>query len=588
MPRAQAIAMLLAAASGLAGAVLIDRYAPPPSASVAEGSEECFATGGLDEREIPPRHAPIRWMGARASFVFADLPAGPAAVEVRLRGNASPVAVAIDGQVRGEIAPQGPRGRFELPEGPRGGRVEVVLQTQPSLRGLRQLGALIGSVRVLPSEGWRLPPALSLRLAALGALSAAAALVAGLAPAGAALFGLLAVLVTGLGLWPHGLQHSLYAARLPWFVAGAFAAAALATRWLGSAAPGFAALSAAFVFHGIAATSPLMVVSDAVFHAHVLRDVAGGDWFPTSLTQHAQPFRIPYGAAFYGLLVPAYRAGLDPVSLVRWGAGLSGCLASVALLRLLQPLGAARAALAVALWISLPGTFVVYSAGNLSNAFGQWVTLGFLAWWAGRAPLGAPMGALLLAAAGASHLSSLIVLLAVSAALIAARRARLDRTRLLALCIGFGLLALYYSHYAGLVLEQAPRLLEGGGQGRGGGAGFAGHLTSQTLAFVEKCGVVALLLAAAARWRGPVSPLERDVRAYTLGAFAMFLVALVSPLEVRYVLALGPGLALLAAEGALRLADRNPVGRLAVAALLLVQALLAIRAIVESVLYRYR
>ncbi len=588
MPRAKAIAMLLAAAGGVAAAVLIDRYAPPPLASVAEGSEECFATGGLDEREIPPGQGPIRWMGARASFAFGDLPPGSAAVEVRVRGNASPVAVAIDDQIQGEIAPAGPKARFELPEGPRGGRVEVVLQTQPSPRGSRQLGALIGYVRVLPSKGWRLPPGLSLRLAATGALAAVAALVAGLAPAGAVAAGLLAVIVTGLGLWPHGLQHSLYAARLPWFVAGASAAAALLARWLGAGAAGFAALAAAFVFHGIAATSPLMVVSDAVFHAHVLRDVAGGDWFPTSVTQHARPFRIPYGAAFYALLVPAYRAGLDPVAVVRWGAGLSGCFASVALLRLLLPLGAARAAMAVALWIALPGTFAVYSAGNLSNAFGQWVTVGFLAWWASGAPPGMAAGALLVALAGASHLSSFIVLIAVTAALLATRRRELDRRRLWVLGVGLGLAALYYSRYAGLVLEQLPRLFEGAGQGRGGVTGLGGTLLSQVLTVLETCGLPVLVLAAAARWRGPTTPLERDVRAYTLGAFALFLVALVSPLEVRYVLALGPGLALLAAEGTERLARASLPGRFAAALLLLAQAALAVRYVGESVLARYR
>jgi hypothetical protein len=330
-----------------------------------------------------------------------------------------------------------------------------------------------------------------------------------------------------------------------------------------------------------------MVASDVVFHAHVLRDVAAGEWFPTSVTQHATPFRIPYGSGFYALLVPLARAGFDLVSLVRAGAALGGCLAAVGLLWLLLPLGAARAALAVLLLQLLPGTFDAHSAGNLSNVFGQSMTVLFLAWWAGSAPLGAGLGAILLALAGVSHLSSFLVLLAVVAALIAARRGRPGRTRGLALALGLGLAAWYYGHYVGLILDQSSRLLEGGGQGRGAVVGFGGALAQQAFTVVREWGLPVLVLLGFARFKGELS-VERDMRAYACGAALLALPAVLTPLEVRYVLALGPAVAWLAADGAFNLFERGRTGRVAVLALLSSQAVLAARNLAEAVFVRYR
>lgn len=593
MSRAGAVSMVLAALAGLGVASIVRSFGPPAHASVPEGTEEAFATGGLHEREIPPGRGPQRWMGGAASFLFEDLPPGPAFVEVRLRGHEGPVRVEVNGVLRGEVQPAGPRGRFEIAEGPQDGRLLVSLSTRPFERGGRDLGALVGSVRALPvarGGGWRL----ALRLALAAALVTAAALAAGLAPAQALGAGAAAVVLAGLGLWPNGLQHSPYAARLPWLVAGVGAMAALIARAItvgrgrAAARPVFVALAAAFLFHAVAATSPMMVVSDAVFHAHVLRDVAAGEWHPTSVTQHAQPFRIPYGSAFYALLVPFYRAGLDPVALVRWGAGLAGCAASFALLALLLPLGAGRAALGVLLWLAMPVNFDVYSAGNLSNAFGQWASLGFLAWWTGAAPLGAGLGALLLGLSGVSHLSSFLVMLAVLAGLVLVRRGRIGRARALAVALGLGLAAVFYGHYAGLVLEQLPRLLEGGGQGRGAAVGFAGALSQLLAATLREWGVPVLLLAAAAPWRGASGEVERDMRVYGLCCLALALPALLSPLAVRYVLALCPALALLAADGALRLGATGRAGRLAAALLILAQAALAADNVAEAILQRYR
>src|SRR5262249_57086919 len=96
------------------------------------------------------------------------------------------------------------------------------------------------------------------------------------------------------------------------------------------------------------------------------------------------------------------------------------------------------AGLAVAVLQLLPVTFDLFSFGNLSNVFGQAVTVAFFAWWAGRAPGGWPVGALLLAVAGLAHLSSLIVITVLAGALAVFRGRALfaDRARLVALVAG--------------------------------------------------------------------------------------------------------------------------------------------------------
>src|SRR5205085_5422218 len=116
------------------------------------------------------------------------------------------------------------------------------------------------------------------------------------------------------------------------------------------------ALSTVWV-QGIVATAPTMVVSDVVFHANKLRQVAGGDWFPVSVTQHAHPFTIPYGVSFYALLVPLARAGADPVLLVRAGAALAAVASTLLVFPLLlRRRDAAQAAVAVLVLDLLPVT----------------------------------------------------------------------------------------------------------------------------------------------------------------------------------------------------------------------------------------
>jgi hypothetical protein len=585
--RAVAGPALVAALAGALAAVVVNRTAPAPSAQVARGSEDAFATG-LHRREIPPRGRPQRWTTESARFAFRFLSTGPATVEVAVRGQRAPVVVAVDGVVVGMLAPGQTSARFEVPTG--GVLRQVDLHTDPFVAGGRRLGALLERV-VVHQEPPALPPlGLVLVLAVPAAVAAAAASACGWRALPAALAGVGTAGLAAVLLWPSGVLRSPHAVAVAVLLTSLAVASGI-FGWLWERArPGagrwaFVALAAATVVQMAFGASPLMVVSDAVFHANNLGRVAAGDWFLTSVTQHERPFRFPYGVSFYVLLVPFHRAGIDAVALVRGAASLAGAAAAAGLFGLLVARGPALAALAVVVWQLLPGTFDVLSFGNLSNAFAQGVTVLFFAWWAGRARGTWAAGALLFGLAATAHLSAFIVLAATGLALAWFRRAehRADRTRLIAL--GAGLLAsgAYYAAFVPLVAGQLARLAEGGGAG---GEGIGAAVVRQVLSALAQWGVPAILLGAF----GPPGRegVDRDLRAVWCAGAALAVVALLSPLDVRYVYALTFAVAVAAATGGLALWRRGGVPRalaaLAGAALLGLGAL----GVAQAVWQRYR
>ena len=590
----RAAALAAAAAWSLVLAALVDRLAPPPAADVARGSEEAFASG-LHRREIPPRQAPQRWTTERTVVVFRDVPAGPGSLEVRLRGNRGRVTVAVNGAVIGSVETGAGGADFVLPEMGRGDRqIELRAPTFQAGDG-RRLGALLDRVALSHAP----PTAPSARLLLLflvpALVAASAAFVSGIRPWSAAVVAGTLSACECLALWPYGLVRSGYAAVLAaLLVIGAVLAAAFAVwmerRTSGSGRWAFGAVVAAVLVQGVAATSPLMVVSDAVFHANQLAKVAAGDFFITSVTQHARPFRFPYGVSFYALLAPLARAGLDGVWLVRAGAAVSGVAASAGLFVLLAARGPATAALAVVLLQLMPGTFDVYSFGNLSNVFAQAMTTLFFCWWAGRARGGWSVGALLLALGALGHFSSLVVLVALCAALLLFRRGApgLDRARAIAVGVGLGLALLYYASFWRLAVDQLPRLLEGGGQGRGASRGMWDALLMQVAGPVQQWGIPVVILAILGRPRPRRGLIERSLAAYWAAGAALVLAAVLTPLDVRYLYALTVPAAVAAAWGLAVLSARGAAGRLAGAVLLGGQCALAARGILDAILYRYR
>jgi hypothetical protein len=587
--------LLLAATAALLGAcagALLDRFAPEPSADVARGSEEAFASG-LQQREFGgPVRTPSRWTTGHASFRFAQLPLGARTIAVACRGHRAPVVVVGAGVILGELQPGSREASFELPAGG-SRRLLVELRTEPFVAGdRRRLGTLLDRVTVTTVRAGGPAPGLLLVFAAPAAILALCGAASGLGGAAALAAAAAGTAVQAFLLWPCGLLRSPYATTLGLLIAGAGLVALGFASWRGRRAPGaarfaFVALLAAVLVQGIAASTPLMVVSDAVFHANKLAAVAGGNLFPVSETQHHPPFRFPYGFSFYALLAPAYRLGADGVDLVRVGAAASGVVGSAALFLLLETVSLPLAALSVVLLQALPGSFDIYSYGNLSNVFGQATTLLFLAWWL-RPVGGGLVGGLLLAITGLAHLSSLIVGGVLGLCLAWLWRGRpLGRPRIAALVLAGLVAVVYYARFVPLALEQLSRLSEGGGPGDAR-LGPLGVLWLQVQKAVGQWGVPALLLALAGVPRPARSDAERLLAALWLSGLLLLALAVVSPLEVRFVYALTAAVACAAGSGTRQLASRGTAGRLAAAVLLGAQAWLAVGTIAEAVVSRYR
>jgi hypothetical protein len=588
---ALAAAVLLAAAAAWG----VYAVAPPPAADVSRGSEDAFATG-LHRRELPPRQAPIRWTTDRATFRFRHLPIGPAFVEIAAAGHRETILVVSEGVVVGAIPAGVSTARLPLPESAAHSR-DVQLQLTTFVAGDgRALGARLARVSVIPARRGG-PGAGLLLVFVLPAIAAVlAGRVAGLSPAAALGVAIVLLALQAAVAWPNGVLHSPYADR---YAVLATAAACVSAAFARFARTGwaFVGLLAACAVQGLLATSPVMVVSDAVFHANTLARVSAGDWFPVSVTQHHPPFRIPYGVSFYALLVPFLRAGVDAVDLVRGGAALAGIAASAALFATLaRAYGPMAAGLGVVLLQCLPLVFDVgYSYGNLSNAFGQAATVGFFAWWARPSrpgPAGAVLGAALLAVAAVAHLSSLIVAVALVAALLSlrARAGEADRGRVAAAGIGLAVAAAYYARHAGLVLAQLPRLAEGGGHGES--AGLLAAAVAQVTSATWGLGLPALALAWAGRpWRASTpetAGLDRDWTAWWIGAALLALPAVVSPLEVRYLYALTAPVAAAAGVGLVLLHGRGGAARALGWTLAALQAALAAATVAAGVFFRYR
>jgi hypothetical protein len=585
-----ATGLLLAATAGLVVGGAAHRLAPEPVVSVVAGTDEAFATGAYRRRVTSSGLQ--RWTGSADAFEFARLPGPPTGIELAVRQHAAPVAVLVRGARLFEVPPGAMQGSVSLPPG-LGDDLTVELRTDVRPGGAP--GALVDRLTVRHGRdmGHGLATLLLFMVPALAAAAAAGRV--GFTPLASLGFGLGASLVAALVLVPHGLLRSGWAlTATAVFTVGVLVAAGLGS-WIDGRRPGsgrwaFAATLVVLVVQGLAATTPLMPVSDALFHGHKLQEVARGDLFPVSVTQHATPFRFPYGVAFYALLAPLLHLGLDPIAIVRWGAAGSAMLAAAALFSVVLPRGAAHAALATMALQLLPITFDVMSYGNLSNVFGQSLTVIFFAWWAGSAPGGWAAGAVVVAIASLAHFSSFVVMgvLGLSLILTRHRSHTLDRTRVIAVAVGLGFAAVYYLSFLPLVLEQLPRLREGGGTGKAR-RGLLAELGDELAWLRLRWGIPALVLLALGRPRPARGSLDRDTLAFWIAGGVLALLALFTPVEVRYVYALTLPLAIAMADALVeRPTSGRPAGRAVVVAVGLAQVVVATTAILEAITQRYR
>jgi hypothetical protein len=150
--------------------------------------------------------------------------------------------------------------------------------------------------------------------------------------------------------------------------------------------------------------------------------------------------------------------------------------------------------------------------------------------------------------------------------------------------VGVGvLLALaYYARFVPLALAQLPRVLQGSGAAAGATA------ARPLVEVLRQWGLPVMALAAAGLPRPRAGGLDRDLAAYWTAGLALAVLAAASPLDVRYLHALGLPLAVAAAEGSFVLWGKGAAGRIAVLALAAAQVALAARNLVEALLWRYR
>lgn len=582
LPRAGAFLAL-----ALLAATVLDRGAPSPSAEISRGSEEAFLEG-LHPREIPPGGRPLRWTKARAVARFRHLPAQPARVQVRVRGHRGSVTVSAGGVLLGRLEPGTTSGEWALPGAPRR-EWDVMMEAEVFPVGGRRLGALLDRVGLdVAAAGWP-EGGLQAQAILLAAVAAGAAALAGFQATGPLACAAVLLGVWMACLWPSGLVRSPYA----WTLTVQLAASALLAAAVARGGKRkeerralFAGVACLLVVFPCLATSPLMVVSDAVFHANNLARVAGGQWLLTSSTQHDPPFRFPYGVAFYALLLPLARLGVEPVTLVRWGAALAVAAGSVAFVRGVSRRGGSGAWTAAWL-VLLPIAFDVHSYGNLANAFAQGLTLVLLAWWMGERRGGWPVGAALAAGASLAHFSAFVALGAFVLAVASERPPdAASRAGGRALACGWAVAAGYYALFLPLVASQLGRLGEGGQAG--GAGGLLAAASAQPLAAWRQWGGPALLAIVLGRLGAARAEWGRGLRALWMAGGGLLLLAVLSPLEVRYLYALTPAAALASAEGQARLWRRGGAAAGAAGVLVLAQMAVAVPGWADAIAFRYR
>ena len=358
---------------------------------------------------------------------------------------------------------------------------------------------------------------------------------------------------------------------------------------------------------------PSMPIMDALFQAHRMEWVVDGRYYFTSLTPDG--YHFPYGISLYLAAAPFARLLHDHVALVRLVVVAAECAAGIGVFMMTARSWAGRrtALLALALFHATPIAQGVIGTGNLTNAFGESVAVLAVASLV-LLPTTAPawlwfsLPAALAAFAFVAHFSTLVVLAPTMAVIGAAWRwfgdpsARRMASRAfvglgLALALSF---AAFYGHFwdtyrsqaqrlatevraivaadqrAPLPAETAPAPQPKARKAQASASQRFGTMLRRTrAAFGLVFGGLAIagaLLIAAQRRRDRLS-LAIWAWVVMLGTFSAL--AVLTPLEMRYHLAVAPALAMLAAA-ALSWLMQAPVGRLI--ATILTGALIALGA----------
>ena len=540
--RSAAVVLIL---TGIAGVLALPGLLARHSSSLASlalGTDDAFAVYGLEPRENQIGGGALRWMRPKAAFRFEGVGPGLVDVDLLVRAHRTEVTLVANGARVGSLPPG--EGHFTSRIRLSGASMVFGIETDGFAASGRTLGTQIISLRVQPDPLARpgpggVPMRLSMSVFALLVLSVLAQSLCGLSLSVSLLPSVsLLLMVLPAGLWRSSWLFEC--AALTGLVTVISALFASRSRG-GRAARGWlqAAVYLALTVEGVLPPSPLVIQGDAQLHGNKLAEVAQGNLFPASRTDHQPPFEIPYGFSFHGLLTPFASDGVTNVRVVREGAAFFSALSALALGFALSRVSPGLAAASLALWAMAPVNIRTMGFGNLSNVFAQAIFVLFLV-AASLIPRGWTRAAILtslVALSATAHLSSLIVLLTLLLVTLSIPQDRRSAA-FKPLLAGVVLAVSYYATFLPMILGQLPRLL---GE-RGGSAGVFDpwRLPGQ---IADGAGWPLIGLIVLSLLRGRVRDVLICGRSLVLSGFLLAIAALASPIEVRYLLALVPLLA---------------------------------------------
>ena len=471
--------------------------------------------------------------------------------------------------------------RLAVPARPERRGLDLAMRTSPTFvpggGDRRVLGVMVDVLELSP-DGLALPggnifAAVMLTGAVLAAAIAALGVTSGNAIGSAVLLGAGVAATVSYGFGPYsGFPRT--AVRVALVAALALAVCARITRGRLRNTARFAVIFsvAACFLELLVLLHPNMPIGDALFQAHRFQLVLGGNLYFTSIAPGGYAF--PYAPGLYVAAWPF--AGLvarefGDVALLRIFTTGADAAAGLLLYAVAARVWNDRlaAAVAVALYHLMPLGFRIITVGNLTNAFAETLAIGalavFSAPWFQRA--GSPAAALLafiLAAAFLSHTSTFAILTVsalATALLFAARGGPALRSAALggalATVVAVVLaIALYYAHFSDTYRSEIARL---GAETATAAPDAGGRGTWQRAASVPRYvylyfGVPVLLLGVAGagdRWRRAARDrLTLAVAGWGVACGLFLVVGVLTPLDMRYYLAVIPALALLGGAGA--------------------------------------
>ncbi len=571
------------------GAILID---------FERGYEGAFVEGFHPRERADAKF--FRWTDDASTVEFRSLPAkGTVAVEARLRttrpeGEALPsLAFTANGVTvhRAAALPGVVTYHFQFPSS--ASRLSLGIESETfEAAGGRELGVQVLGIRLkLPEE---LPafeePALWMSLAAL--LLLASGLASGLSFPVAALSAIALTLPLVYLLGFQAVRFSSYPRNVALLAASTLTAAALLRAilnrlgWLhpGDRTLATALLALLLLMKMSALSYPLMLSSDADFQANRMREFLQGNWYPTSVTQHEPPFRIPYPVALFAAATPLAKAGVDLVPALEITTGFFDVVVSGLLMflgwRCLDDFRAG--ALAAVLYQLVPMNALSFSAGNFTNLFAVAMVASAFTFLLASAVAGTGLATLLALTAHFGLLLEGVLLWPLWLVLlwISPKPAKDRRAVLTAAVLGAFLLAgVYYLGYLELVASQYGRAFSEGDPGVIGG--FLG----------EQIGFVFLATAFLGSLPFVRRPLETGFSALAVSwlgcTLFFFALDLWTGLEIRYWLQGLPLLALFSGVYLSRAFSRSTLGKAAAVAALVYIGFVGVRTVFETMVYRY-